>query len=399
MELWDSSKTNKKVIEFVSGWDNKSKKAYDEVLIPYEIEAVKAYSIELLKQGYITENEFNAIKDGLNKIKEHYDKGELDIENYEDVHSLVESKLNEMYGSLVGNVNLGKSRNEEVCTIMRMWMRHQTNKIIKDLDKFISILESEVNKKGKAVIPGFTHHRVAMPTTYGQFLESYVSGLKRDMEKLEFWLKQYNKCSLGSAAGFGSSIKLNRERIAKELGFDGATENSIDTVTTRWEAESSLASNLAVLLNHLSTMSQDIIYLSSAGINIISIPKEYCTGSSLMPQKNNPDVLEVIKAKASVSHGILTSLLSLGRGNISGYNRDTQWTKYLIIDLVMEFENLFEVLSGLVKGIKIDESRSEELLENEKAYSAGKVIRKSIEDKKGFREEKLEFEKKLKDKL
>lgn len=394
MKLWTSRKSNKKAIEFAAGWDIKSKQAYDNILIPFEILVNKVYSKELFRKKYISKKEFEAIQRGLGKLLALFKKGKLNVKGYEDVHSLVESKLNS-YNKLTGNMHLGKSRNDQISTIMKMWMRSQTERIIKDGREFVSILEGEKRKKGGAVIPGFSHHRVAMPTEYGFLLESYIEQLKRDIENLNSWKARYNECPLGSAAGFGSPLKINRETIAKELGFDRATKSSIDSVA-RWEAEANLAFGLSVLLNHLSALAQDFIYLSSAGINVITLPQEYCTGSSIMPQKINPDVLEVIKAKASVSQGILMSLLSIGKGSISGYNRDSQWTKYLIMDLTREFDGLFDVLGGLVKGIEINENNSKKLLKLEKAYAAEDIIKKCIKEKKMFRKEKLALERKLK---
>jgi argininosuccinate lyase len=149
-------------------------------------------------------------------------------------------------------------------------------------------------------------------------------------------------------------------------------------------------------MNHLSTISQDFIFMSSAGINVIELPAEYCTGSSIMPQKRNPDVLEAIKAKASILHGITSSIISIGKGNISGYNRDTQWTKYLVIDAILEFEDSPSILSGVIKRVKINERRSKQLLKKENAYAAEEAIKTSILGKKSFRQVKLSAEKDIK---
>lgn len=392
--LYVDDGTNEKAIEFAAGKDNKPRPVYDNLLIPYAIKECGAYSEELYRQKRISVEEYNATKDGLVKLTKKLEEGNLSVEGYEDVHSLIEFELRSMYEDLVGNVALGKSRNESICTLMRMWMRDSSEKINNDIEDFISVLESEIEVKGELVIPGYSHYRIAMPTTYGELLKSYKTGLKRDKEKLEFWLEQYNECPLGVGAGF-SSLELDRDRIAKELGFDRPTESSIDTVTTRWEAEASLGSSLSVLLNHLSTIAQDFIYLSSEGIDVISLPEEYCTGSSLILQKKNPDVLEVIKGKASTSVGRVSSILMLGQGNISGYNRNTQLTKYEIMDLVEGFDGLFEVLGGLVKGIKVNEEQSKKLLKSANAYSTQELIDNSTPED-DFRNKKLKAEKELK---
>jgi len=301
-ELWNSSKTKKEAIEFAAGWDVRQKPLYENLLIPYQIKVDKVFSKELLRQKYIDKKQFDAIRDGLSNLE--YKTSNLSVEGYEDVHSFVESKLSEEYEDLVGSLHLGLSRNDQICTIMRMLMKEELEKAEKELCDFISTLNSEIKKKGSKVIPGYTHHRIAMPSTYGLLLDSYVKRLERVKKNFANWNKKYNECPLGAAAGFGTSLNIDRERIAKELGFAASTENSLDAVSTRWEAEADLAFSLSMCLTHFSTISQDLIYLSSAGINIFELPSEYCTGSSIMPQKKNPDVLEVIKAKASVVQGI-----------------------------------------------------------------------------------------------
>lgn len=396
MELWESGKTRREAIEFAAGWDAKQKPIYDNLLISYQLKLEAVFSNELLRQKYIDKSQFKAIQKGLKELDIRYKVGKLTVEGHEDVHSMVESELAKKYGDLVGNIHLGLSRNDQICSVMRMWMKESAKRIGTELYHLVRVLENEIVKKGKTKIPGYTHHRIAMPTNYGTLLGSYITQLNRDKQRLDEWACMYDKCPLGSGAGFGTSIRIDRIKIARELGFAGPTENTIDVVTTRWEAEASLAFALSVTLNHLSTISQDLIYLSSAGIDVLSLPKEYCTGSSLMPQKLNPDVLEVIKAKAAVAQGSVCSILSIGKGNISGYNRDAQWTKYLLMDLVAEFGGLVEVLSGMFTGIKIDETRSEELLKIGGAYAAEEAIKKAIREGKSFRKVKLDVERKIK---
>jgi len=393
-ELWDSSKTKKEAIDFAAGWDIKQKPMYENLLIPYQIKLDRVYSNELFRQGHIDEQQTHAIRNGLGNLEFKTEK--LSVEGYEDVHSYVESKLAEEHGKLVDNMHLGLSRNDMICTIMRMMMNDKIDKIDAELAILAVELGSEIKTNGMKIIPGYTHHRVAMPSTYGLLLGSYYQKIERVRKDLSNWNDKYNECPLGSAAGFGSPLKMNRMRIARELGFFKPTENSLDAVSSRWEAEADLAFTLAICMNHFSTISQDLIFLSSAGINVVELPKEYCTGSSIMPQKRNPDVLEVIKAKASVLQGISSSIVSIGKGNISGYNRDTQWTKYLIIDAINEFEGTPEILRNIIKGVKINEARSKQLLKKEKAYSAEQAMKMAIAKKIGFRQAKLSIERKIK---
>lgn len=409
MELWDSSKTNRKAIDFPAGWDNKPKPPYDDILIPYQIKLDGVYSSELFRLDFITGEQHKAMQEGLEKLSKEYSEGKLSVVGYEDVHSMVESQLHELYGAdLVGNIHLGLSRNDQVATLMRMWMKDQSVATHHDLKSLTLTIEKEIEGKGDLVFVGYTHHRIAMPTTYGELLKSYVSALTRDKKSLEFWLKQYDECPLGVAAGFGSPINLDRYGLAKKLGFDRPTENTIDTVTTRWEPEVKLADEIKVMMNHLSTMAQDFIINSMRGINVISLPLEYCTGSSIMPQKRNADVLETIKGKAIDIEGEAFKLSSLGKGNISGYNRDTQKAKQWIINIFqelfgssldirseIELSGSLDIMSEIIKGIKVNEERAKELLEKGGAYTAAEAVKKSIEEKTPYRDTKIEREKKF----
>lgn len=397
MELWDSSKTRKGVIEFCAGWDNKPRKPYDDNLIPYQIHMDYIYSLELETQGHITREQGCTIRQGLDRLLESYKNGKLTIGGYEDVQSLVESKLYRWYGSkLVGNIHLGLSRNDQIVTVMRLWMKDHAGETLEKLESLISTLKKKSKQKGNLVFVGYSHHRVAMPTTYGEQLMSYATALERDRKAIRQWFELYDECTLGVADGFGSPIKIDRRRLAGALVFKGPTKNTIDTVTTRWEAETKLADNVKVMMNHLSTIAQDFIINSMEGINIIKLPKEYCTGSSIMPQKLNPDVLETIKRKAADIEGEAFKLSSVGRGNLSGYNRDTQGTKYWIMNIFYELEGCLEIIEGVIKGSTIDEKRARELLESGGAYTAAEAVKKSIEEGVPYRKAKKDIEKKLK---
>jgi argininosuccinate lyase len=397
MELWDSGKTDKKAIEFSAGWDNKPGPPYDDLLIPYQIELDRVYSSSLLSSGYISSKQSEAIQNGLEELSKRHSSGELSVVGYEDVHSLVESKLNELYSAeLVGNVHIGLSRNEQIATLMRMWMKNQASATNSDLTSFMRGVEQEIETNGRLAFVGYSHHRIAMPTTYGKLLESYAKGFGRDKKYLESWLEMYDECPLGDGAGFGSPIKLDRGRLAKELGFSRPTESSIDTVTTIWEPGARLADTIKIMMSHLSTIAQDFIINSMEGLNVILLPPEYCTGSSMMPQKLNPDVLETIKRKALDIDKEASKLSAIGIGNISGYNRDTQGAKYWIINVFQEQSGSLDIMSDVIRGAKVDERRVKELLEMGGAYAAEKAIRKSIEEKRPYRSTKLEIESEIK---
>jgi len=210
-------------------------------------------------------------------------------------------------------------------------------------------------------MPGYTHHQHATVTTLGHLLLSFAEALERDVQRWLHWVSLFNKNPLGAAAGYGTSFNLDRKLTSTLLGFDGPTENVTDPITQRWEPEAEVAYAVAVMMDHLSTMAQTLILLSTEEFNMVRLDDRHCTGSSIMPQKRNPCSLEVIKAKTSFAHGILVSLLSAGRSLFVGYNRDTQWTKYWIMDLVDECKPALPVMTEVIRLLRVNEERMLEL--------------------------------------
>jgi argininosuccinate lyase len=194
-------------------------------------------------------------------------------------------------------------------------------------------------------------------TTFGHLLLSFSEALQRDVQRMIHWFDLFNKNPLGAAAGYGTSFNLDRQLTSKLLGFDGPTENVTDPITQRWEPEAELAYAVAVMMNHLSTMAQTFILLSTWEFNMIRLDDRHCTGSSIMPQKRNPCSLEVIKAKTSFVHGVVISLLSAGKALFMGYNRDTQWTKYWIMDLIEESKPALSVMADVIRLLQVNQAQ------------------------------------------
>ena len=196
-----------------------------------------------------------------------------------------------------------------------------------------------------------------MATTFGHLLLSFAEALERDVQRFVHWFDLFNKNPLGAAAGYGTSFNLDRQLTSKLLGFDGPTENVTDPITQRWEPEAELAYDVAVMMDHLSTMAQTLILLSTREFNMVRLNDRHCTGSSIMPQKRNPCSLEVIKAKTSFAHGMVVSLLSVGKALFMGYNRDTQWTKYWIMDLVDESKPALSVMTDVIRLLQVNKTQ------------------------------------------
>jgi len=211
------------------------------------------------------------------------------------------------------------------------------------------------------VMPGFTHYQHATISTFGHLLVSYAQALERDLERFKFAYFIINRNPLGSAAGYGTSWQIDRQLTTKLLGFDEVQENSIDCVSSRWEAEAELASAIAFMMNHFSIISQDIIFLTTYESNMLKLHDKFVLGSSIMPQKRNPCPLEITRAKTAIAHGILQSIFEIAKASLSGYNRDGQFTKYLIFDIVSECELAPVILREVIKTIHVNKDVMQKL--------------------------------------
>jgi len=224
--------------------------------------------------------------------------------------------------------------------------------------------------------PGYTHHQLAQVTTLGHIWLSFAGAFSRDVQRFQDWYNRFNENPLGSMTGYGTTFPIDRRLTSKLLGFDGPCASSLDPIQNRWEAEAELGFALAAMMNHLSSLAQTLILFSTSEFGLVRLDDAYSTGSSMMPQKRNPDPLEVMKAKASVAQGLLSSLLTIGRALFLGYNRDTQWTKYLIMDLVDECLSAPELMGEIILSLKVD--RKEMAARTQKGFIAAPELVEQI---------------------
>ena len=241
--------------------------------------------------------------------------------------------------------------------------------LFQSVKKLAHTLLNQAEKHSESVMPGFTHHQPAMITTWGHWLCSYVQGLCRDLERISFAISQINRNPLGSAAAFGTTWPIDRELTTKLMAFEKIDENTLDCIVSRWENEAQLAHAGTMLMIRLSIVSQDLIFLSHPYSNLIQIEDSFLTGSSIMPQKRNPDFAEIIKSKASLAQGFLSSLLNIQKSNLSGYNRDTQATKYLIMDIIRECESVPIILKNVFESLVINTKEMEKKCDRDFMYS------------------------------
>ena len=350
---------SKEMVDFLSGRDVKGNPPCDERLIPYDLWGNRAHVLMLCQQAILSKQDGKKIVRGLREIEALHQKGRFRLDvSKEDVHSNIESYLIERIGiEFGGKIHTGRSRNDQIVLDMRLYLRDQALEFVDDLIFLTEALIQKADEHRSTVMPGYTHHQHAVATTFGHLLLSFAEALERDVQRFSHWFALFNKNPLGAAAGYGTTFDLDRRLTAKLLGFDGPTENVTDPITQRWEPEAELAYDVAVVMDHLSTMAQTLILLSTREFNMVRLNDRHCTGSSIMPQKRNPCSLEVIKAKTSFAHGMVVSLLSAGRALFMGYNRDTQWTKYWIMDLVDESKPALSVMTDVVRLLQVNKTQ------------------------------------------
>jgi len=350
---------SREMVDFLSGRDVRGIPPCDERLILYDLWGNRAHVLMLCHQGILSKRDGKKILKGLRELETLHRKGKFRLDaSKEDVHSNIESFLIERLGiESGGKVHTGRSRNDQIVLDMHLYLRDQALEFVEGL----IFLTEAILQKGKehrsTIMPGYTHHQHAVTTTFGHLLLSFAGSLERDHQRFVRWFDLFNKNPLGAAAGYGTTFNLDRQLASKLLGFDGPTENVTDPITQRWEPEAEMAYDVAVMMDHLSTIAQTFILLSTSEFNMVRLSDRHCTGSSIMPQKRNPCSLEVIKAKTSFAHGMLVSLLSAGKSLFMGYNRDTQWTKYWITDLVDESKPALSVMTEVIQLLQVNKTQ------------------------------------------
>jgi len=321
-------------LRFTAGYDVAGRPAADARLAPYDLQTNGAHLLMLTAQGIVPADRARPLAGALLALKARIAAGEEILRpSAEDIHMSVEVAATELVGEGAGgHLHTGRSRNDQVATDMRLWLRDEIVAAVEDLSLAAEAIADHAAAHTRTVCPGFTHGQPAMVTSWGHWTMSYLPRMLRDARALGVLLRDLSTCPLGAAASFGTSWPLDRERTARLLGFAHPTPSGADGIWARGEMEGRYAFAVSVLLGHLSGIAQDIILLSSPPRQWLHLANEHVTGSSIMPQKRNPDFAEVTRARAAVAAGITQSLLGIGHGLMSGYNRDTQWTKYLVMD-------------------------------------------------------------------
>lgn len=312
--------------------DFNSSIAFDSRMYKEDIEGSIAHSSMLCAQGIISPDDLVKIVDGLNAIKSEIESGALEIDpNSEDIHTFVEGELTKRIGSAGKRLHTARSRNDQVALDIRLYLRKECDSVYTLITDLITVLCEKAEKYSDAVMPGYTHMQRAQPITFGHHLLAYAEMLLRDRDRLKAAKARMNYCPLGSCALAGTTYNIDRNMTSEALGFTAPMSNSLDGVSDR-DFCMELASVLSILMVHLSRFSEEIILWCSWEFKFVELDDAFSTGSSIMPQKKNPDITELIRGKTGRVFGDLTTLLTMMKGLPLAYNKDMQEDKEAIFD-------------------------------------------------------------------
>jgi argininosuccinate lyase len=326
---------------------------FDQRLAMYDIEGSLAHAEMLKKQKVISATDLKLIKKGLNQIKKEItaQKFEWSID-LEDVHLNIEKRLTQIVGKSGEKLHTGRSRNDQVATDMRLYLRDVVDQTINQIKVLQKATLTLAEKHIMTIMPGMTHMQVAQPVSFAHHLHAYYEMLERDKSRFQDARKRINILPLGSAALAGTSFPIDRKFVAKILKFDGLMENSIDAVSDR-DFLIEFNANASLLMTHLSRWSEELIMWSSPFFEFIEISDSFCTGSSIMPQKKNPDVPELVRGKTGRVNGHLVSLLTLMKAQPLAYNKDNQEDKEPIFDVADTISDTLNIFAEMVSKLKI----------------------------------------------
>lgn len=353
MGLWDGrfeESPTKLVAEFTESI------SFDKRLYKYDIAGSKAHAQMLRDVGIISEEAFVKIRDGLDEISSRIEKGTFEFKvELEDIHMHIESALTEIIGEDGAKLHTGRSRNDQIVLDLRLYLRDEVNSIILKLKSLQLALVNVANKNISVIMPGYTHMQRAQPILFAHHLLAYVEMFDRDNERLSDLLKRINVNPLGAGAIAGTTLAIDREITTKLLGFDRMTRNSIDAVSDR-DFACELLSAISLIGMHISRLSEDIIIWSTSEFNFIELSDAFTTGSSLMPQKKNPDIAELSRGKTARLYGNMTSLFTMLKGLPLSYNRDMQEDKERIFDSIDTVKKTLDVYTLMIQEMKIKNS-------------------------------------------
>ena len=338
--------------------------SFDQKFYAQDIRGSIAHVTMLQKQGILTKEEKESIIEGLKGIQADVENGTLEItDEYEDIHSFVEANLIDRIGDAGKKLHTGRSRNDQVALDMRLYTRDEIEALDTLLKELLEVLLKLMKEHIETYMPGFTHLQKAQPVTLAHHLGAYFEMFKRDRLRMKDIRKRMNYCPLGAGALAGTTYPLDREYTAELLGFDGPTLNSMDSVSDR-DYLIEMLSAMSTVMMHLSRFCEEVIIWNSNEYQFVEIDDAYSTGSSIMPQKKNPDIAELVRGKTGRVYGALMSLLTTMKGIPLAYNKDMQEDKELVFDAIDTTKGCLALFTGMLRTMRFRKQRMEDSAKN-----------------------------------
>jgi argininosuccinate lyase len=355
-------------------WEFNKSFPFDRRLVREEIAASKAWVRALGRCGAVPAEDAATLERGLDEVLARVEKDPAYLEkDVEDVHSFVEERLGEVVGEIAGQAHLGRSRNEQTVTALRLWARGTVDRLRAGIASLVAALAERGREGADVVMPGYTHTRAAEPITFGHWTAAHAWGLVRDFDRLGDARRRVDVLPLGSGALAGASLPLDREAMARDLGFAAVSENALDAVMDR-DFAVELAFACAQLQTHLARLAEDLVHFAGPEYGFVTLPEAFTTGSSLMPQKKNPDALELVRGKAARVDGALLRLLVLLKGLPAGYQKDLQEDKEAVFDAADTAEGSVAVMTGVVRGLGLVAEAMRAAAGREEMMAAGLAV-------------------------
>ena len=345
-------------LEFTSSLDT------DSAMVFFDVMGSLAHVRMLKKCKIIPDEDADRIIGGLKTIVSEIENGEFEFDySLEDVHTCVEYRLTDLIGPAGGKLHTGRSRNDQVATDFRMYLRESVLDVVSAIDNLVDTFIKVAQEHGETILPGFTHMQHAQPVTVAQHYLAYAFKLARDADRFLDAYERMNKCPLGSAALAGTTYPIDRKMTAEALGFTAPTENSMDSVSDR-DFVNELAFCASQTAIHLSSISEELVYWSSQEFAFIEMDDKYTTGSSIMPQKKNPDIAELIRGRTGSAVGTLVNMLVMTKGLPLSYNRDLQEDKRPLMDTLESLTQSLTIMAPVISTMRINKDRMRECAEN-----------------------------------
>ncbi|MFD0680828.1 MULTISPECIES: argininosuccinate lyase [unclassified Paenibacillus] len=330
---------------------------FDKELAEEDIQGSLAHVTMLGKCGILPLDDVEKIKDGLHKVQNIIRRGEMEFSvSDEDIHMNIEKALIDEVGPVGGKLHTGRSRNDQVATDMHLYLRKRVVEFVGLLNKLQDALIEQAKGNLDTIVPGYTHLQRAQPILFAHHLMAYVSMFQRDIERLQDSYKRINVLPLGAGALAGTTFPIDRHYVAQQLGFDGVYENSLDAVSDR-DFIIEFLSNASMIMMHLSRLSEEMVLWSSTEFRFVELDDAFCTGSSIMPQKKNPDVPELVRGKTGRVYGNLFGLLTVLKSLPLAYNKDMQEDKEGMFDTVRTLQGALQLFAPMVSTMKVNKDR------------------------------------------